>query len=158
MTIEPVGESGSGADELRELLETIVEAMAIDGEVSVTVAEETLTGSVEGPNLANLIGRGGQTIDAIQHLAQKIVVRVAGPMRVVVDAGGYRARRETALHGAADRVAEEALREKRPAMLEAMTASDRRVVHEHLRERGGVETYSEGDEPARRVVVVPAGL
>src|SRR5919106_878575 len=75
--------------------------------------------------------------------------------RVTVDAAGYRDRRGAALQRRADRAAEEALSGARAVELEPMSASERRVVHEHLRERAGVETYSEGDEPNRFVVVTP---
>jgi spoIIIJ-associated protein len=76
--------------------------------------------------------------------------------RVVVDAEGYRARRTEALHRQADDAADEAVRFGRPVALDAMTASERKLVHEHLRDRGDVETYSEGEEPDRHLVVAPA--
>ena len=76
-------------------------------------------------------------------------------MRVLIDAEGCRARREEALQRQADQAAEEAVRFSRPIALDAMTASERRLVHEYLRERGDVETYSEGDEPDRHLIVAP---
>jgi spoIIIJ-associated protein len=102
------------------------------------------------------IGRRGQTIDAVQHLAQRIVFP-EGPssVRVVVDADGYRERRVETLQAEAEQAAEEAQRSSRPVELEPMPASERRIVHEYLRERGGVETHSKGDEPERRLVVSP---
>ena len=75
----------------------------------------------------------------------------------MVDAAGYRERREEALRRAADRAAAEALRYDRPVELEPMRALERKVVHNHLAERGDVETHSEGDEPDRRLVVSPVG-
>ncbi|HEV3229795.1 MAG TPA: R3H domain-containing nucleic acid-binding protein, partial [Solirubrobacteraceae bacterium] len=77
---------------------------------------------------------------------------------VIVDAGGYRERRRAALHAQAEEAAEEALRYGRPVSLDAMTSSERRLVHEFLRDRGGVDTYSEGTEPDRHLVVAPAGV
>jgi spoIIIJ-associated protein len=74
---------------------------------------------------------------------------------VVIDAAGYRDRRATALKRQADEAADEALRYARPVALDAMVASERKLVHEHLRDRGDVETYSEGDEPERHLVVAP---
>jgi spoIIIJ-associated protein len=104
------------------------------------------------------IGRRGQTIDAVQHLAQRIVFPEGpSPVRVVVDADGYRARRVETLQADAEQAAEEALRSGLSVELEPMPASERRIVHEYLRERGGVETHSEGDEPERRLVVSPLG-
>ena len=75
--------------------------------------------------------------------------------RIVIDAEGYRARREEALHRQADQAADDAMRYKRPVALDAMTASERKLVHEYLRDRGDVETYSEGDEPDRHLMVAP---
>ncbi|MEA2420086.1 MAG: spoIIIJ-associated protein, partial [Thermoleophilaceae bacterium] len=75
--------------------------------------------------------------------------------RIVVDAEGYRERREGILRRQADRAAEDALRSGRPVALDAMTASERRLVHEYLRDNGEVQTYSEGDEPDRHLVVAP---
>jgi spoIIIJ-associated protein len=72
-----------------------------------------------------------------------------------VDADGYRGRREAELRSEAERAADTAVAEGRPVALSAMPAAERRFVHEHLRERGGVETHSEGDEPRRRLIVAP---
>ncbi len=143
---------------LRELLEEVVAAVGVEATVSVAESEGVLTGTIEGDDLGVLIGRHGQTIDALQHLAQRIVFRGArAETRVVVDAGGYRTRRAETLRHDADQAAERALRDGRPVELEPMPASERRVVHEHLRERGDVQTYSEGEEPERRLVVAPLG-
>jgi spoIIIJ-associated protein len=116
-----------------------------------------LRGSVEGEDVGLLIGRRGQTIDAVQHLAQRIVFPGGqSTARVVVDADGYRERRASALRDDANAAAEEALCSGEPVELDPMPASERRVVHEHLRDRGDVETHSEGEEPERYLVVSPA--
>ena len=141
---------------LRELLEELVHRLGLEATVAVVEEDEQLVGRLEGENLGLVIGRRGQTIDAIQHLAQRIVLRSEGShRRVIVDADGYRARRAEALQAQADQAAERALRSGSPVELEPMPASERRVVHEHLRDRGDVETYSEGDEPERYLVVAP---
>ncbi len=145
------------AEELRDLLETLLDAMDLEGRVTIEESEDTLIGSVEGEDLGRFIGRHGQTIEAVQHLAQRIVLRGGGGPRVVVDAAGYRKRREATLRAQADGAAESALRDGRPVELEPMSAAERRFVHEYLRERGDVETHSEGDEPERRLIVVPPG-
>ena len=117
-----------------------------------------LKGSLRGDDVGLFIGRRGQTIDAVQHLAQRIVFREGpSPVRVVVDADGYRQRRAESLQAEAKAAAEEALRTGRPVELEPMPAAERRIVHEYLRELDGVETHSEGDEPERRLVVSPLG-
>ncbi len=143
---------------IAELLEQVVTALGLDGEVEVTDDGETLTGTVHGESIGLLIGHHGQTIDAVQHLASRIALRDGeGPRRrIVIDAAGYRARRQEALQHEADRAAGEAVRFGRPVALDAMTASERKIVHEHLRERDDVETHSEGEEPERHLVVEPA--
>jgi spoIIIJ-associated protein len=141
---------------LEELLEELSDCLGLDCAVRVEEEDGVLRGNIEGEDVGLLIGRRGQTIDAIQHLAQRIVFRgdPSSP-RVVIDADGYRERRARALHEDADDAAEEALRSGRPVELDPMPASERRIVHEYLRERGGVLTHSEGEEPERYLVVTP---
>ena len=145
------------ADALRKLLDTVVDALDLDAEVVVEDDGETLLGRLDGDDLGLFIGRHGSTIEAVQHLAQR-VAGGDGPARrrVVVDAAGYRERRTQVLERQADEAAERAIRSGRPVALDEMTSSERRVVHEYLRDRGDVETHSEGDEPHRHLVVSPA--
>jgi spoIIIJ-associated protein len=142
---------------VEELLERVVDALGLSASVEVVSDGESITGTVHGDDLGLFIGRHGQTIEAVQHLAYRITVhRGDGERkRIVIDAEGYRARREEALHRQADQAADDAVRYKRPVALDAMTASERKIVHEYLRERGDVETYSEGEEPDRHLVVAP---
>jgi spoIIIJ-associated protein len=141
---------------LRELLEEVVDSLGLVADVRVEQADGVLTGSVEGDELGLFIGRRGQTIDAVQHLAQRIVFHGGAPeARVVIDADGYRERRQEALRSLAEEAAEESLRSGEAIELDPMPASERRIVHEYLRERGGVQTHSEGDEPERYLVVEP---
>jgi spoIIIJ-associated protein len=143
---------------VRELLELLVEQLGLDAEVDVRQDGETVTGALIGDELGLFIGRHGQTIEAVQHLAQRVAFRGRpSEVRVVIDAAGYRDRRASALRREADDAAESAVQGKRPVALDAMTASERKLVHEYLRERGDVETYSEGDEPDRHLVVAPLG-
>jgi spoIIIJ-associated protein len=133
-----------------------VRALGLDAEVEVADDGEIVTGTVHGEELGLFIGRHGQTIDAVQHLAQRMAGgRVGEGRRIVIDAEGYRERRETMLQRQADQAAEDALRTGRPVALDAMTASERRIVHEYLREHDELQTYSEGDEPDRHLVVAP---
>ena len=141
---------------VRRLLEEIVDALDLDADIDVSDDGEVVTGKLVGEDLGLVIGRHGQTIDALQHLAWRIAVRESDERRrVVIDAAGYRDRRAAALQAQADQAAADALRFSRPVALDAMAASDRKVVHEYLRDRGDVETYSEGDEPDRHLVVAP---
>jgi spoIIIJ-associated protein len=131
---------------VQEVLEEVVAALGLKGAVEV--------------DLGLFIGRHGQTIDAIQHLVFRIVLTRGGgapegDLRVVIDAEGYRARRAEALQRLADQAAEDARRQGRPVALDVMTASERKLMHEYLRDRGDVETYSEGEEPDRHLVVAP---
>jgi spoIIIJ-associated protein len=142
---------------VEELLEEVVRALGLDATVEVTEDDETVTGTVHGDDLGLFIGRHGQTIDAVQHLAQRVAGTRSGGdgRRIVIDAEGYRDRRETMLQRQADQAVSDVLRYARPVALDAMTASERRLVHEYLRDHGEVQTYSEGDEPDRHLVVAP---
>ena len=146
-------------DTVREILEEVVAGLGLTGTIAVERDHEVVTGTVEGEDLGLFIGRHGQTIDAVQHLIFRIALARGagdeGDLRVIIDAEGYRARRAEALQRVADQAAEDARRYGRPVALDAMTASERKLVHEYLRDRGGVETYSEGEEPARHLVVAP---
>ncbi len=141
---------------LEDLLAEIADGLDLDVEIDVQEDDGLLKGTLRGEDVGLFIGRRGQTIDAVQHLAQRIVFH-EGPsdVRIVIDADGYRERRAEMLRADADDAAEETLRTGRPVEMDPMPASERRVVHEHLRDRGDVETHSEGDEPERRLVVSP---
>src|SRR5947199_8116339 len=147
---------GVAGSRVQELLERIVAVVGVDASIHVREDEEEVRADLEGDDLGLLIGRHGQMIDAIQHIAYRIACRGETiRKRVVVDAAGYRERRAVALRAAADQAAEAAIHDRRSITLEAMTALERKVVHEHLKGRHDVETYSEGQEPDRRLVVAP---
>jgi spoIIIJ-associated protein len=144
------------ADRVRALLEQISEALALDADVEVAQEGDHIRAVLRGEDMGLFIGRHGQTIDAVQHLAYKIAAQGESPApKVEVDAAGYRARRRQALERIADQAADDALRSSRPVALDAMSATERKVVHEYLKDRSGVETYSEGTEPDRHLVVAP---
>ena len=143
----------------REVVERIVGATGIQCRVDVVEGDESVVVSCSGRDLGVLIGRHGQTIDAIQYLANAIVHREHQDeaKEVVVDAEGYRERRRATLEALAVRNAQRAVAEGEPVELEPMTAVERKVVHLRLKEFEGVETASEGTEPNRFVVIVPSG-
>jgi spoIIIJ-associated protein len=144
------------AARVRDLMERLATDAGVDAAVEVLEDEEGVTAEFVGEDLGLLIGHHGRTIDAIQHLAYRIAFRgEQDRKKVVVDAAGYRERRAVALRATADHAAETAVHDRRPVALEAMTALERKVVHEHLKARHDVETYSEGQEPSRRLVVAP---
>jgi spoIIIJ-associated protein len=149
---------GSGqAAEARALLSRIVETLGVDAEVGACEEAEAIVLTCSGPDVGLLIGRHGQTIDAIQYLLNAIGWRTHGEQRkeVTVDAAGYRARRRATLETLALRIAERVRDSGEPEELEPMTAVERKIVHLRLKDVAGVGTTSEGTEPNRYVVVVP---
>jgi spoIIIJ-associated protein len=151
-------EPGTPAAHLRELLERITGELGVPVRIAISEEEDTLVARLSGPDLGPVIGRRGQTIDAIQYLANAIIWRTAAERKnVVIDAAGYRDRRRSSLEQAADRAAEETMRTGKPVELEPMSSVERKIVHLYLQERAGVETESEGAEPNRYVVVRTAG-
>jgi spoIIIJ-associated protein len=146
----------AASSRVRELLERIAAAAGVDAAVEISEDADGVTAAYVGEDLGVLIGRRGQTIDAIQHLAYRFAIEGGQERkRVIVDAAGYRERRAIALRAAADQAAETAIHDHRAVSLEAMSPLERKVIHEHLKTRHDVETYSEGQEPARRLVVAP---
>jgi spoIIIJ-associated protein len=144
------------AEALEDLLEEVAQGLGLDVEVAVEEDEGVLNGRLQGEGIGLFIGRRGQTIDAVQHLAQRIVFPEGRTsMRVSIDADGYREWRAESLRAEANDAAEEALRSGQRVELDPMSPAERRIVHEHLRERGGVRTHSEGEEPQRYLVVTP---
>jgi spoIIIJ-associated protein len=145
------------AERVRELVEGVLDELDLDGEVDIREDDDRIEAVVEGDDdYGLLIGKRGQTIDALQLLCYQAAFRgMKERKRVVVDAAGYRERRRETLEARADRAAEQALSAGHTVEMDPMSAQERRVVHEHLKERSGVETYSEGDEPRRCVVVAP---
>jgi spoIIIJ-associated protein len=153
---EPV-EEGEQAAEVREVLERILEAIGVQARIEIVEDAEKVTATFVGRELGLLIGKHGQTIDSIQYLVNAVVWRGRGEEHkpVVVDAAGYRARREATLSALAKRSAERAVSSARAVDLEPMTAVERKVVHVCLKDFPGVATRSEGTEPNRFVVIEP---
>jgi spoIIIJ-associated protein len=153
---EPIDDSEVAA-EVRDVLEHILAAVGVSARIDIEENDETVTATLVGRELGLVIGKHGQTIDAIQYLANAIVWRGRGDERkaVVVDAAGYRARREAALSALAKRSADRAVSSGRSVELEPMTAVERKVVHVQLKDVAGVVTRSEGTEPNRFVVIDP---
>jgi spoIIIJ-associated protein len=144
------------SDRVREMMQRIADAAGVDADVEIHVEDDRLVAEYVGDDVGLLIGRHGQTIDAIQHLAYRIATPGDGDrVSVIVDAAGYRERRAETLRQAGDQAAESAVADGRPVPLQAMSALERKVIHEHLKGRRGIETYSEGQEPSRHLVVAP---
>lgn len=152
----PAHDESEPAALVRDLITRTTSALGISCRVEISEHEGTLVATCSGRDLGLLIGRHGQTIDAIQYLCNAILARQGAGVAVVVDAAGYRARRETTLGSLATSAAEQSLRTGERVELEPMTAVERKIVHVSLQDFAGVETTSEGTEPNRFVVVLPS--
>ena len=142
------------ATRVHSLVEQVVRAIGAGSRVDVRETDEEIAVACVGGDAALLIGKHGQTIDALQYVANAAVHRRGVGKSVTVDVAGYRERRRTTLEGIAMRAAERAATGER-VLLEPMTAVERKVVHERLQDVAGVQTESEGTEPNRYVVVLP---
>jgi spoIIIJ-associated protein len=158
-----VGELEHQADVAADFLEGLIEIMALEAEVEPASSEGLSYVDVWGAESADamgiLIGKHGQTLDALQEIVKGVVQRqLQERCRVIVDVEDYRKRRRSMLVSRAQGVARRVKKTGRPERLEPMTAFERKTVHDAVAEVGGVQTTSEGEEPERRVVVRRAGL
>ena len=145
------------AERVRALVDRVLDELELDAEVEVSETDDEILATIDGTDeLGILIGRRGQTLDALQLLCYRAAsMGVSDRKRVTIDAAGYRERRREMLEEEAEIAAERANRNGEAVRREPMSASERRMVHEVLKDRNDVETYSEGDEPERRIVVAP---
>ena len=142
------------AQAIRKFLAGLLEQMENQAEVKVYQPEKGRYKVIlEGENLGALIGRRGETLDAIQQLTSYAVNRTGGRVRVQLDAEGYREKREQSLQHLARKVAGKVVKYRRSVTLEPMNAYERHVIHTALQEFAGVTTYSTGVDPSRRVIV-----
>jgi len=145
------------AANVRSFLDGLLGAFDATGEVAVSVVDEdTLEATVTGDDLGLLIGPKGQTLQAVQELTRAVLQKDGpGGPRLRLDVGGYRERRREALSRFTQQVAQQVLSSGSATSLEPMGAADRKVVHDTANEIDGVRTISEGEEPRRRVVILP---
>ena len=153
--LESDSDLSEAAARVRALVEQVVTAIGTGSQVAVREADDEITVACAGGDAGLLIGKHGQTIDALQYVANAAVHRRGVGKSVTVDVAGYRDRRRVTLEGIALRAADRALNGER-VLLEPMTAVERKVVHTRLQDVAGVQTTSEGTEPNRYVVVLPA--
>jgi spoIIIJ-associated protein len=144
-------------DRVVAVLDRILDELDVDADVEIEETEDEILAVIDADeDLGILIGRRGQTLDALQLLCYRAAFQGRSERkRVTVDAARYRERRRDLLSEEAEIAAERAARNGEQVRLEPMSASERRMVHEVLKERSDVETFSEGDDPERRVVVAP---
>lgn len=166
VSLQPTAETPAGQDPLLETTrQTVAELLAkmkINARVEASYgppdeeAQRPILVDVRGNDLGVLIGRRAEILNALQYIVNLIISKQAEHwVQVVVDVEGYRARRERQLRQMAQRMADQALKTGRRQVLEPMSASERRIIHLELRESQGVLTQSVGEEPGRKVTIVP---
>lgn len=134
----------------------ILSGIGIHGKLDSYREEDTIFISVTGSDCGTAIGRHGETLDAISYLTSLVANKYSEEyVRISLDIGGYKKKRESILVGLANRAASRVLRSGESVEMEAMSPSERRIVHFALQSYDGVSTYSVGEEPNRRVVVAP---
>ena len=142
------------AQEIKKFLSGLLQQMEVTAEVKVYLPEKGRYKVIlEGQGLGAIIGRRGETLDAIQQLTSYSVNRTGSRVRVQLDAENYRAKREQSLERLANKVAGKVVKYRRSVTLEPMNAYERHVIHTALQEVPGVTTYSTGVDPNRRVIV-----
>lgn len=138
----------------REFLSSTLSQMGVEAKLEITQTEETLEIVVSGENMGRVIGKRGETLDALQYLTSLVVNKDKEEyIRINLDSENYREKRTVALERLADKVADKVLRNKRNLTLEPMNAFERRVIHSRLQGNEKLTTYSIGEEPSRRIVV-----
>jgi spoIIIJ-associated protein len=144
-------------DEVLDFLDGLLEAMGVEGEADADVVEDGIDAWIDGEDLGLLIGRRGQVLDALQELVRIAVQRrLMERVRISLDVAGYRQRRRLALEQRAEEMARLAI-EDGEVKLEAMSAFERKIVHETVARIEGVRSFSEGEEPRRCVVIEAEG-
>ncbi len=144
------------AEEALDLLDEMFDLMDLDVEIDIREDDERIVLDVSGRDAGRVIGKKGQTLDALQFLLNKILNRFPeGRRHIVVDSGDYRDRHDKGLETLAQREAERALEEGKTVTLQPMTPRDRRVIHLSLAKFEGVTTASQGQGAKRRIQIIP---
>ncbi len=143
-------------DYMQDFLLDMLKMMSLKGEVDAYVKDgNILCLDITGPDMGVLIGKRGQTLSSLQYLLNIVLHREFRNLegRLLVDVEGYRCRRENTLQRLAGNLAEKVVATKRDVVLEPMTPQDRRIIHTTLQDNPAVSTYSEGEEPHRKVII-----
>jgi spoIIIJ-associated protein len=145
-----------GVEEAMAFLREVAAAMGVSVTVERLEDEEAVKINIKGSDLGLLIGRRGQTLDALQYLVNIVANRHSDRhLRIVLDAEQFRERRRKTLEALADRMAHRAVKTGKEIILEPMTSQERKIIHTRLQHHDKVNTYSQGDEPNRRIVIAP---
>lgn len=142
---------------LKDFMESLLSRMGLSGQAEIVVDEDMIRVNVSGEKMGMLIGKRGQTLNALQYLLN-VIYRKKFPgerQRIILDAEDYRQKREKTLKELAERVARKVSMYKKEVMLEPMNPQERRIIHTALQGHPAVDTYSQGDEPYRKVVIAP---
>ena len=143
-------------EEAEAFIKEVTKNMGIDVKVVTTVDGKQVTFELSGEKIALLIGKRGQTLNALQYLVQLVANKDGKQFyRVVLDAEGYRKRRQETLESLALKMADKALRLNKKVALDPMPAFERKIIHTKLQDRHDVTTYSDGKEPHRFIVIKP---
>ncbi|MDQ0339280.1 spoIIIJ-associated protein [Caldalkalibacillus uzonensis] len=144
-------------DKAVQFLKEVLPQMGVaQVEIEAELREGQVWLKISGERLGIVIGRRGQTLDALQYLTNVVANRRREQyVRFVLDAENYRERRKQALEQLADRLAKKVIRTREKIVLEPMSAAERKIIHTKLQNYAGVMTKSEGEEPSRRVVLLP---
>ncbi|SFD71260.1 spoIIIJ-associated protein [Lentibacillus persicus] len=143
-------------EEAETFLKEVIQNMNVEAEVSTTVVENHVTFDLSGEKIAVLIGKRGQTLNAIQYLVQLAINKDGSQYySVTVDAEGYRERRKETLEALANKMADKALSYDKEVALEPMPAFERKIIHNVLQQNSRVSTHSDGAEPHRRIIITP---
>lgn len=143
-------------DTAQRFLRQVLDAMDIKAEIRIRKNEDSLNIKLTGPKMGIIIGRRGQTLDSLQYLVSLVVNKNKGKdnyVKIILDTEDYRRKREETLHRLAKRLAENVIKSGRKVELEPMNPYERRIIHSALQEYNQITTYSEGEEPYRKVVI-----
>lgn len=147
LQIDPVQEA-------KNFLEQVLVNMGVEAQIEVKKQKENILFQIMGKDLGIIIGRRGQTLDSLQFLVNTVGNRHSNSyLRIVLDAENYREKRKQALEQLADRLAQKAIKTGQLVKLEPMPSHERKVIHTYLQNRKNINTYSEGDEPQRYLVI-----
>ena len=167
LTPDPTAEEIDFQEQIKELppceehvaldfLKDVIKEMGLDLTMKAKANETNVYIELEGPDCGTIIGRRGQTLDALQYLTSLVVNKEHEDyVKVVIDAEDYRARREKTLQQLADKMAKKAIKSHRSLKLDPMNPYERKVIHATLQANPRVTTRSEGQDPYRRVVIEP---
>ncbi len=144
-------------EEARKFISNILKSMDLKAEISITEKDDTINVNLHGDKMGLIIGYRGETLDSIQYLLSLVVNKVHDipHKKVILDTENYRSKREETLKGVAIKSANRVIKTRKILKLEPMNPYERRIIHFALQDNNLVNTYSEGEEPFRRIVIEP---